>query len=481
MVDEDIVRRFITEVSYVRTVDGFLVKLGSTFYLIEDLCRGPGCDPEEAIREFLGHPLVRQRLARLRCHWDVARGLITSDPRHMVIRKYINLLEDAMAEIKCVNPEALRVEVPDALWRKEWVEKEIGAGEKRVPAPASQAPAYESMYRKLVILLAATAIILLAVYLLRSYLPSLTRLIYGAEPSVDELRLYVLQLINDERAARNIPLLRLFPDNSVAQRHAEEMTRYNYISHWDREGRAPHIRWAMAGYTWIGVSESVGYVEYRGSHITTAFLKQQIEAIIHEMIYNDAAYNWGHRDDLLDPAHNYVAIGVAYDEDSLAVVIDSVNMYIEWSVKPSVVDGKIVFSGTIPYRFVDNESSVPVSIYVFRTEKPRPLDNPEEEKPGSWSYGELVAGVLPRSVMGRVYYPDIQTLYEDITYRRLGDGLHLSVEISGADIEILLGDGAYLVAVIGEDHVYKHPYRAENPVPLSNLVILVNGLNITQI
>ena len=474
-LDEDIVKYFVDSVSYVRSVDGFLVKLGSTIYAIEDRCREPSCDTRGAVKAFLDNRAVEQRLARLKCHWDMARDLITSDPRHAVLRKYLDLLDEKMSSLECVSPGSLVSETPDALWRKEALEKEAP---RTVAVPRRD---YERLYRRLVVVVAAAALALIAIYLLARLLPSITGLLYGASPSTDSLRVYVLGLINHERTIRGLPPLKLFPDQGVAQRHAEEMSRYNYISHWDRAGRLPHIRWAMAGYTGIGVSESVGLVEYRGGRPSESFLRSQLAAIIHEMIYNDAAHNWGHRDDLLDPAHNYVAIGVAYDEDSVALVIDSLNVYINWSIEPSLRGDRIVFEGVIPARFADPREDIPVEILVLKTEPPHPLSDPEKQRPQSWSLGEPVAGILPIGFSGKLLYIGYQTLYENVSYRALSRGVEVSADIRAMDIALFLGDGVYVVAVVAEDHVYRHPYRENNTVILSNLVIVVNGLEVSTI
>lgn len=48
----------------------------------------------------------------------------------------------------------------------------------------------------------------------------------------EELVQYALTLINEDRAEHNLPPVTL-GNNIAAQRHAEDMLKYKYLSHWD--------------------------------------------------------------------------------------------------------------------------------------------------------------------------------------------------------------------------------------------------------
>jgi hypothetical protein len=66
--------------------------------------------------------------------------------------------------------------------------------------------------------------------------------------SFAEIRANLLQLVNEERAVEKVPLLKIDDlATRVATAHAQEMAKYGYASHWNREGLKPYHRYAQAG------------------------------------------------------------------------------------------------------------------------------------------------------------------------------------------------------------------------------------------
>jgi len=47
-----------------------------------------------------------------------------------------------------------------------------------------------------------------------------------------------------------------------------------------------------------------------------------LDALIYDMVYDDADYDWGNRDNILYEEYTEVSIGVAYDENKLYFVQD---------------------------------------------------------------------------------------------------------------------------------------------------------------
>ena len=66
--------------------------------------------------------------------------------------------------------------------------------------------------------------------------------------SFDEIRANLLQLVNEERAVEKLPLLKIDAlATKVATAHAQEMAKFAYASHWNRDGLKPYQRYALAG------------------------------------------------------------------------------------------------------------------------------------------------------------------------------------------------------------------------------------------
>lgn len=123
-MDNYTIKRYVAELAdsltYVRSIDGFLIKLGTIVLSLEDECRGTSnCDPSILLKNILQHDKVSRNLSRFSCYVEEIINTIMRDPRHKVMRKYIDILRDVLEKITCVeSPEVERV-TPPALWLKE--------------------------------------------------------------------------------------------------------------------------------------------------------------------------------------------------------------------------------------------------------------------------------------------------------------------------------------------------------------------------
>jgi uncharacterized protein YkwD len=140
-------------------------------------------------------------------------------------------------------------------------------------------------------------------------------------PNQDELVQFALDEINYMRTLYGLTNVTL-SKNPCGQLHAEEMLENRYMSHWNLAGYKPYMRYTEAGGTG-SVSENVGY-QYNSYEIDQ---RKAIRDITEGMMYNDAEWDWGHRDNILDPRHNRVSLGVAYDENYLYLVQDFEDYY----------------------------------------------------------------------------------------------------------------------------------------------------------
>lgn len=156
------VKVIASDLRYVKSVDGFLVKLSSLIYDISDECLGE----EKCIRMYfekaLVHPLLRQQLERLACYTDVVEKLVLGDPRFKVLRNHLETLLSTLRELKCTEP-GLEI-AREATFRIERAEEKA----EKVPVPQPQVAAKRlDLKRVIVLVVTIAAAVLLVVALLK--------------------------------------------------------------------------------------------------------------------------------------------------------------------------------------------------------------------------------------------------------------------------------------------------------------------------
>jgi len=212
------------------------------------------------------------------------------------------------------------------------------------------------------------------------------RQISGATPSHDELLNYALSLINSDRAALGIQNVSFSEVNS-AQRHADDMLKYDFFSHWDTSGYKPYMRYTLAGGKGAVAENIAAFTQGAPSDV-----KKALKTLEWNMINDDAEWNWGHRDNILDGFHNKVSIGISYDENHVYFVQDLVNEYIQWSMSSAAQTGEVALVGSL-------SKSVSLSqINIFYDSLPSNLTANELEKSpynGAYAQGTFVGMVLP--------------------------------------------------------------------------------------
>lgn len=114
---------------------------------------------------------------------------------------------------------------------------------------------------------------------------------------------YLLNLINADRADFGVAPLRL-SRNTIAQEYANEMLFTNLFQH------NPNLPKTMA--------ENIGMI-YNSQIFSVSDSLDRLEYL---MMYEDEAHDWGHRENIINPAFNEVSIGIAFDEDYLYLVQD---------------------------------------------------------------------------------------------------------------------------------------------------------------
>ena len=169
------------------------------------------------------------------------------------------------------------------------------------------------------------------------------------------------------------------------------MLRYGYFSHFDTQGYKPYMRYTLLGGVGA-VTENVAFITWQGSRLTsTSSVESSISLLERGMMYNDSqCCNNGHRLNIVNPFHNRVAIGLAYNSTSLYFVEDFENYYVDLN-----------YSVSGSYQFSMNGSFVsPVAhlsqIYVTYDGTPAPMTRSQlDSGPKDYDPGSLLGGVLP--------------------------------------------------------------------------------------
>lgn len=143
----------------------------------------------------------------------------------------------------------------------------------------------------------------------------------------------LLRILNDERAAAGIPPLAYdLLGARVGDEFCEDAARNRTSGHWDAAGRAPYLRWALAG----GVDQHAqnfaaeSRYGYGFSEAPVDLLKKMHAAFMAETPPND-----GHRRTVLDPIWTHVGIGFAIVGGEMRMTEEFSRRVLEWVELPA--------------------------------------------------------------------------------------------------------------------------------------------------
>ncbi len=261
----------------------------------------------------------------------------------------------------------------------------------------------------------------------------------GRQYSANQTIEYALQLINSVRLRHGLQSVTLSNESS-GQQHAESMLRNDYFSHWDLFGMKPYMRYTLLGGQG-SVNENIAYNSY--FHETCIAYRCSVDQINvtdavgnmeSQMLYNDSlCCNNGHRDNILDPNHNQVSIGIAYNRTSVYFVEDFIDNYINWTGgTPASRELNVSLSGQTLHN--TGIRSVQVSYEPL----PKNMSKGELANTSSYSYGGIVGGVT----YGRYYYRNITTIYAN---QYSISGTSFNIDFSLAYLYGKYGPGVYTI------------------------------------
>jgi uncharacterized protein YkwD len=244
--------------------------------------------------------------------------------------------------------------------------------------------------------------------------------VVSSDPTLDQLRKYALEKINEDRKKYDLPPVEL-SDNQAAQIHAEDVLKTKQISHWMTNGEKPYMTYTRYGGTGsVGQNVALSGDEQYSKDCRSGFYLcvrmdpfREIENHEHGMMYDDAASNWGHRDNIIDKRHTHVSIGIAYDDYAFVMVQNFENNYVDFSEPIVTDDGKeeVQLVGQI-----DPEFEL-YGILIYYDELPTASTYEKYKTQGYYEMGDMVAGVVPPD---GTYYPSVKTIVASNWHERNG-------------------------------------------------------------
>ena len=129
----------------------------------------------------------------------------------------------------------------------------------------------------------------------------------------------VVEFINQDREKASAqPVVYSEPLSLLADEHCREMLREGYTSHWNRAGWKPYMRYSQGGVT-DHTSENIASMNSTGFEVSFDSVKAELTARHESLIGEEPPYDQ-HRQNILDPHHTHVGIGVAYSRAGLRMI-----------------------------------------------------------------------------------------------------------------------------------------------------------------
>ena len=265
----------------------------------------------------------------------------------------------------------------------------------------------------------------------------------------EELVQHVLNRINKDRADFGLLPVEL-SSNQAAQIHAEDVFGTRQISHWMTNGEKPYMTYtqydgegsvqqnvAIAGFSPEQYEQCVTNVLIKCEEIEPLSTIDQLQ---YEMMYNDKeCCNDGHKNNVLNPRHTHVSIGIVYDQYYLALVQNFENNYgLDVDVEDS---SEIEISGTLLEGQLDH-------IAIYYDEMPTRAAYEQNKDLLSYSAGELVA-VIVKPLPPGYYYESLEgyDIIEADRWIEQSDSVNIGFDLANAVEE----DGAYTLFALVKD------------------------------
>ena len=219
-----------------------------------------------------------------------------------------------------------------------------------------------------------------------------------AENNLDELRVHMLDSINAERKKAGLGTVKL-GENTAAQDHADNMLENCFSGHWGVDGIKPYMRYSLAG----GYQNNAENVSGRDYCIKSweNYLETQPNKRV-TVAMSGLMSSPGHRDNILDPHHKFVNIGISWDKHNMQVVQHFEYDYVTFFKKPSITDGILSFTITTKNGAIISDDS---SVVIYYDQPPRTLTRGQVANTYCYDWGLTVSLILEPPPPGS-HYPN---------------------------------------------------------------------------
>ena len=201
----------------------------------------------------------------------------------------------------------------------------------------------------------------------------------------------MLELINVERVKAGVEPV-VLGDNVAAQLHAEDALENCFSSHWGLNGLKPYMRYSLAGGYQSNAENESGH-NYCFTASSAYKEIGSIEQAIRKTMdgFMDSP---GHRENILQPWHRKVNIGLAWDSHNLKVLQHFEGDQVEYGVVPVIKEGVLTLSGTVKDGVVFL-GSTDLSVGIFYDPPPHSLTRGQVARTYCYDYGRPVAYLEP--------------------------------------------------------------------------------------
>jgi len=245
---------------------------------------------------------------------------------------------------------------------------------------------------------------------------------------------YALGLINADRASKGLAAVTL-NYNAAAQQHAKDMLANNYLAHWGTDGLKPYMRYTNAGELNYE-AENSAYSSGSGPFDA----KTEIQLLEQAMMAEGPGGS--HYENILNPSHKKVNVGVASSNTAVAFVEQFEGDYVEYFQPPTLTGNILSLSG----RFKQAGLSIN-NMAITYDDPPQPLTGTQLANGPYHSYGQ-------GPVLGQVFPPPPQgSQYSNlpagsvIAQKGYVDGINFALEANISNI-LAKGTGVYTVNLV---------------------------------
>lgn len=207
--------------------------------------------------------------------------------------------------------------------------------------------------------------------------------------TIKEARVYMVALINRDRARQGLPPVTLDEGAPTAagQAHAEDMAKLGYLGHWGSDGSVPEERHTAAGGADMVLENALCFTDEQRRTLdpSPTIDPAQIERA-ESLFFDEVPPNDGHRKNILKPLHTRVGIGVAQpvETDKELAVPCFAQEFVDGYGTYAPLPRKAKAGTTVHVEGTLTNGARPSGVGVARVPAPKPLTPAELNKRRSY-------------------------------------------------------------------------------------------------